>query len=58
MFHNTEKTETRHGNAPQVLFGARTTAPFVLKEAGFVFLSLFQIVLIVSRVGWFGRGYD
>jgi len=51
MFHNTEKTETRHGNAPQVLFGARTTAPFVLKEAGFVFLSLFQLVLIVSRVG-------
>jgi len=25
MFHNTEKTETRHGNAPQVLFIPRTT---------------------------------
>jgi len=25
LFHNSEKTETRHGNAPQVLFVARTT---------------------------------
>jgi len=25
MFHNTEKTETCHGNAPQVLFVARVT---------------------------------
>jgi len=25
MFHNTEKTETFHGNVPQVLFVARTT---------------------------------
>jgi len=25
MFHNTEKTETSHGNVPQVLFVARTT---------------------------------
>jgi len=25
MVHNTEKTKTRHGNAPQVLFIARTT---------------------------------
>jgi len=25
MFHNTEKTETCHGNAPQVLFVARAT---------------------------------
>jgi len=25
MFHNAEKTETRHGNAPQVLFIVRTT---------------------------------
>jgi len=25
MLHNTEKTATRHGNAPQVLFVARTT---------------------------------
>jgi len=24
MFHNTEKTETLHGNAPPVLFVART----------------------------------
>jgi len=25
MFHNTEKTEIRHGNAPQVVIVARTT---------------------------------
>jgi len=25
VFHNTEKTETCHGNVPQVLFVARTT---------------------------------
>jgi len=25
MFHNTEMTETSHGNVPQVLFVARTT---------------------------------
>jgi len=25
MFHNTEKTETCHGNVPQVLFVARIT---------------------------------
>jgi len=25
MLHNTEKTETRHGNIPQILFDARTT---------------------------------
>jgi len=25
LFHDTEKTETLHGNAPQVLFVARTT---------------------------------
>jgi len=25
MFHNTEKTETCHGNVPQVLFVAKTT---------------------------------
>jgi len=49
MFHNTEKTGTRHGNAPQILFGARTTTPKLLKEAGFVFI-LRQLVLIVSRV--------
>jgi len=49
MFHNTEKTETRHGNAPQTLFGARTTTPKSLKEAGFVFL-FHKLVFIVSRV--------
>jgi len=49
MFHNTEKTETHDGNAPQVLFGARTTAPKSLKEAGFVFL-LHKLVFIVSLV--------
>jgi len=37
MFHNTEKTETRHGNAPQILFSARTTTPKSLKKEGFVF---------------------
>jgi len=32
------KTETHHGNAPRILFGARTTTTKSLKEAGFVFL--------------------
>jgi len=27
MLHNPDKTETRHGNALQVLFLARTTTP-------------------------------
>ena len=49
MFHSTEKTEIRHGNAPQILFGARTTTPKSLKEAAFVFL-LHNLVFIVSRV--------
>jgi len=49
MFHNTEMTETRHGNAPQTLFGARTTTPKSLKEAGFVVL-LHKLVFIVSHV--------
>jgi len=49
MFHNTEKTETRHGNTPQILVVARTTTPKSLKEAGFVFL-LHKLVFIVSRV--------
>ena len=49
VFRNTEKTETRHGNAPQVLFGARTTTPKSLKEADFVFL-LHKLVCIVSRI--------
>jgi len=47
MFHNTEKTETRHGNAPQILFGARTTTPKSFKEAVFL---LNKLVFIVSRV--------
>jgi len=54
MFHNIEKAETRHGNAPQILFGARTTAPKSLKEAGFVFL-LHKFLFIVSRVDWCAR---
>jgi len=54
MFHNSEKTETRHGNAPLILFGARTTTPKSLKEAGFVFL-LHKLVFIVSRVDWCAR---
>jgi len=49
MFHNTEKTETRHGNTPQTSFVVRTTTPKSLKEAGFVFL-LHKLVYIVSRV--------
>ena len=48
-FHNTEKTGTRHENAPQILFGARTTASKSLKKASFVFL-LHKFVFIVSRV--------
>jgi len=49
MFHNVEKTETRHTNAPQVLFGARITTPKPLNEVGFVFF-LHKLVFIVSRV--------
>jgi len=56
MFHNTEKTETRHRNAPQILFGARSTEPKSLKEAGFVFL-LQELVSNVSHVTDV-RGYD
>jgi len=37
MFHNTEKTETRHEIAPQILFDVRTTTPKSLKEADFAF---------------------
>jgi len=51
MFHNTEKTEHRHGNAPQIVFVARTTTPKSLKNAGFVFL-FHKLVFIVSRVDW------
>jgi len=54
MFHNTEKAQTRHGNAPQILFGARTTMPKSLKEAGFVFL-LHKLVFDVSHVDWCPR---
>ena len=48
MFHNTEMTETRHGNAPQILFAAGTTMPKSLKEVGFVFLlhNLFLLFLM------------
>ena len=54
MFHNTEKVETGHGNAQQILFVGRTTASKSLKEAGFVFL-LHKLVFIVSRVDWCAR---
>ena len=57
MFHNTEKTETRHENASQISFGARTTTPKSLKEAGFVFL-LHKLAFIVSRVDWCVRTAD
>jgi len=49
MFHNTEKTETHHGNAPQILFGVRITTLKSLKEFGFVYL-LHKLVFIVSRL--------
>ena len=49
MFHHTEKTETRHGNASQVLFVARTTTMKHLTEAGFDFV-LHKLVFIVSLV--------
>jgi len=51
MFHNTENTETSHGNTPQILFVARTTTPKSLKEAVFVIL-LHKLAFIVSRVDW------
>jgi len=51
---NTEETETRHGNAPQISYGARTTPPKSLKEAGFVFL-LHKLVFIVSRLNCCAR---
>jgi len=44
----TQKRQTPHGNAPQILFVARTTTPKSLKETGFVFL-LHKVVFIVSR---------
>jgi len=52
MFRNTEKTETRHRDAPQILFSARITTPKSLKEADFVciFHKLVFIVSLVSRV--------
>ena len=56
MFHNTEKTETSHGNAPQILFGARTTTPKSLKEAGFVF-SFTNLCLLFDMYPGV-RGYD
>jgi len=49
MFHNTEKRETRHGNAPQILCVARTTMPKSLKEDVFLFL-LHKLAFTVSRV--------
>jgi len=49
MLHNTEKGETHHGNAPQILFVARTSMAKSLKEAGFVFL-FHKLVFTVSRV--------
>jgi len=49
MFHNTEKTDPCHGNAPQILFSARITTPKLLKEAGFAFIC-HKLVFIVSGV--------
>jgi len=52
MFHNTEKTGTHHGNAPQILFVARTTTPKSLKEAGFVFLLHTFVYCFTCRLMW------
>jgi len=49
MFHNTGKTETRHGNAPQILFVARTAKAKYLTDAGFAFFR-HKLVCIVSLV--------
>jgi len=49
MFHNTEKTETCHGNLPLALFVVRITMAKYLTEAGFVFL-FHKVVLNVSLV--------
>ena len=54
MFRNTEKTETCHGNAPQILFSAGIPTPKSLKEADFVF-TFHKLVFIVSRVDWCAR---
>jgi len=54
MFHNTEKTDPCHGNAPQILFSARITTPKLLKEAGFAFIC-HKLVFIVSGVDWCAR---
>jgi len=54
MFRNTEKTETRHRDAPQILFSARITTPKSLKEADFVCI-FHKLVFIVSRVDWYAR---
>jgi len=37
MFHNTGKTETRHGNAPQILFVARVINPEVVERSWLCF---------------------
>jgi len=48
MLHNTEKTETCHGNA-QVLFVARTKTGKYLTETDFIFF-LQKVGFIVSSV--------
>jgi len=44
LFHSTETTETRHRNAPQVLFVARTTTAMYLTEAGLLLVTGFATV--------------
>jgi len=53
MLHNTEKTETCHGNA-QVLFVARTKTGKYLTETDFIFF-LQKVGFIVSSVDWCAR---
>jgi len=49
MFHNTEKTETCHGNVLQILLVTRMAK--LLTEAGFISL-IHKVVFIVLLVDW------
>jgi len=44
LFHNTEKTETRHENATKVYFISRTTTVKLLTEAGLLQVTGFASV--------------
>jgi len=45
MFHNTEKTETRHRHAPQIFFSARATTPKSLLQ------SVVSVVKFIAEQG-------